>query len=211
MFVQRQLEVRGHRDISVIHPRTLVDVELYHEALLEGEEDGSAERAPIDRALGQVSSVYCDCIVAHCVQVVPPAEARKWLVLGHVASPPHWTLLEIRWQERKIFFYDSFARVGGYAAKLDRSVRQFLQICEVFFDVQLDVEGLVCVGEQVRNFARQVSMCMRTNDMLATCTANEQLGLRSVHCSGRVQSDGHRYTEHTDAERHGCVQEDDGR
>lgn len=66
-------------------------------------------------------------------------------------SPPHWTLLEVRWHERKIYFYDSFSRVGGYAAKLEASTRQFLRICEGFFDVQLDVEALVWVGEQVRS------------------------------------------------------------
>lgn len=186
VFVQGQLDVRGHRDISVVHPRTLLDVELYHEALLEGEGGGSAERATIDRALSQVRDVYRDLHSAHCVQLVHPAEARKWLVLGHVASPPHWTLLEIRWQERKIFFYDSFARVGGYAAKLDASVRQFLQMCEVYFNAQLDVERLVWVGEQVRNSGRYISLRMRTDNMPAACATNEQLGLRSVCCSGRM-------------------------
>lgn len=86
--------------------------------------------------------------------MVPPVTARKWLVLGHVQSPPHWTLLEVRWRERKIYFYNSFARVGGYARKLEASMRQFLRICEGFFDVELDVEGLIWVGEQVRSLNR---------------------------------------------------------
>lgn len=52
VFVQGQLEDRGITDISVVHPRTLLDVELYIAALLDG--DGTAERAPIDCALAEV-------------------------------------------------------------------------------------------------------------------------------------------------------------
>lgn len=79
-----------------------------------------------------------------------PERARKWLVLGHVQAPPHWTLLEIRWNESKICFYDSFARVGGYAEALESSVRQFLTLCEEFLQVELDVANLHWVPELVR-------------------------------------------------------------
>lgn len=84
------------------------------------------------------------------VQLVHPNQARKWLVLGHVKSPPHWTLLEIRWRDRKICFYDSFSRIGGYADILERSVRQFLRLCEELLNVQLEVDALEWVPETVR-------------------------------------------------------------
>lgn len=71
-------------------------------------------------------------------------------MLGHVESPPHWTLLEIRFKAGKIFFYDSFARVGGYAATLESSVRLFLTLCEELLHVKLDVSRLLWIPEQVR-------------------------------------------------------------
>lgn len=53
VFLRGQLQERGIPDIGVVHPRTLLDVELYVDAVLEG--DGTAERDPIDRALAEVS------------------------------------------------------------------------------------------------------------------------------------------------------------
>lgn len=77
-------------------------------------------------------------------------------MLGHVKSPPHWTLLEIRWRERKIYFYDSFSRVAGYAAVLEATVRQFLHLCEELLHVELHIDTLEWVPEMVSHLLSSV-------------------------------------------------------
>lgn len=52
VFLRGELQTRGIPDISVVHPRMLLDVEIYVSALLDG--NGTAERVPIDRALAEV-------------------------------------------------------------------------------------------------------------------------------------------------------------
>lgn len=54
VFLQAELDARKLVDISIVHPRTLLDVELYHTALMDGEGDCEIARAPVDRALAQV-------------------------------------------------------------------------------------------------------------------------------------------------------------
>lgn len=70
-------------------------------------------------------------------------------MVGHVPSPPHWTLLEIRWAEKAIAFYDSFACQGGYAADLERKMRQLLRICASTYEMEIDDASFTWIGEQV--------------------------------------------------------------
>lgn len=116
----------------------------------------------------------------------------------------------MRWKEDKIYFYDSFARVGGYATKLETGVRQLLRMCEVFFDVKLGVDELTWVGERVSCYGRCVCRRGLTNTA-AACETNEQLGLRSIRGSGRFQSSEDGHAKHEDSERYGCVEKDYGR
>ncbi|KZV88473.1 hypothetical protein EXIGLDRAFT_772669, partial [Exidia glandulosa HHB12029] len=140
VFLQKQLMEQNLDDISIVHSRVLHDITLYELALQESEIKGAQYRAPIESALATL---------------VSPSLARKWLILGHVPSPPHWTLLEIRWAERTVFFYDSFARRGGYELDLDRATRRLLRICEEYFRVTLDGDSFTWVGERRR--ARQTN------------------------------------------------------
>lgn len=54
VFVEGRRQACGLQDVSVVHPRTLRDVQLYQDALLDGDGDGEGERAAVTRALAEV-------------------------------------------------------------------------------------------------------------------------------------------------------------
>lgn len=91
------------------------------------------------------------CPLTGCRLKLPrPEDSDKWLVVVHVEMPRHWTLVELRWSERSIHFYDSFSAIGGYASVVEQQIRGLLSICEGFFKQDLSVAEWRWVGEQVR-------------------------------------------------------------
>lgn len=83
-------------------------------------------------------------------QVPPPSTARKWLIVVHIESPQHWTLLEVRWRKRELRFYDSLAAHGSYDLLVKSSVLGLLALCEQLYNCSLHVESWNWIGEQVR-------------------------------------------------------------
>lgn len=81
---------------------------------------------------------------------IAPETPEKWLVLGHVLYPGHWTLVEIRWRSRTLHFYDSYANKNGYAVAIQKDTRTFLTLCGQFWDKDLQVDSWSWIGEQVR-------------------------------------------------------------
>lgn len=115
------------------------------------------------------------------LQLHPPRIAKKWLILGHVASPPHWTLIEVRWRDRKIYFYDSFAREGGYASDLERKTRLLLHLCEEHYEEPVDAAAFEWVAEKVCRGCTQVNPQVIDKTCSAWRTSVEWLGLRAFH------------------------------
>lgn len=185
VFVRGALERRGLDDVSIVHSRALLDVDLYGRAVTGGEGSVEACRAAIAAHVEQVCGEAKPRQTSHDrMQLVHPRTARKWLVLGHVKSPPHWTLLEIRWRERKILFYDSFSRAGGYAVTLESAVRAFLRICEELLEEQLDVDQLEWIPELVS--VAVWSTAALTSRNAASGASDERMGLRAIRRGGRV-------------------------
>lgn len=74
----------------------------------------------------------------------------KWLVLAHVPSPQHWTLVQVCWATRTLHYYDSFSMKGGYAKGVERKVRDLLALCGEHFQIAMKPKDWVWMGEQVR-------------------------------------------------------------
>lgn len=63
VFVRGELQKRGLDDISIVHPRMLLDVEMYGRAVVHGEGSVEACRAAIEKGLSEV----CTRHVAACL------------------------------------------------------------------------------------------------------------------------------------------------
>ena len=78
-----------------------------------------------------------------------PGACEKWLIMAHVVAPMHWTLVEVRWNARKIMFYDSFSARSGYADSIQDQVRRLIQFGHNELQWSFEESEFEWVGEQV--------------------------------------------------------------
>ncbi|KZV90036.1 hypothetical protein EXIGLDRAFT_771164 [Exidia glandulosa HHB12029] len=134
VFAELMLKSSGVTSVDVVHPEVLLNVERLTRATARGD----SSDAEVARSL----------VAKELELTLRPTGSVKWLVLAHVPSPQHWTLVEVRWATRTIHYYDSFSTTGGYAKGVEKRVRGLLKLCGEHFKIEPNAAEWVWVGEQ---------------------------------------------------------------
>ena len=102
-------------------------------------------------------------------QLPPPDKAGTWIIVAHVETPQHWTLVEVCWLTRELRFYDSFSNEDGYARRIEDTARTFLTVCEQIYRCDLSPSAWKWVPEKVSMAICRSPLAFTNNDASAQC------------------------------------------